>query len=68
MKINVKEGYNFEQPITVQVFEDEILMGCNHAGAEEEEVDFGSYENEDWAKTLVCDKCKKVENELGEWL
>jgi len=68
MNIQINELQNNDGPVTVQVFEDGCLIGCNHDGAEEDEVDFGFYEHEDWLMTLVCDKCNAILNKNGSWV
>ena len=82
IKINVNDLSDYEQPITVVTngwYEDGELVidECNHAGAEEEEVDCGGLRHcangdldwfDDWKNLLVCDKCNAVYNDLdGSW-
>lgn len=63
MKINIHSVYSYAEPVTVQAFEDEVLVYCNHAGADVLEVDFGFANSntcdwvDDWHDMLVCDKC-----------
>lgn len=65
-KINVFEYYSFDEPITVQWYENDFLIDCNHAGAEIEEVDHGYADPylgdyvDNWQKVPVCDKCNEV--------
>lgn len=71
MKINIKQQYQYPEPITVQVgyYEDNqfILENCNHAGADILEVDSGYSDPiqcdyiDDWHDSLVCDKCNDIE-------
>jgi len=51
-------------PITVQILDDAgDVLECNHAGAEEEELDYGYADSnkcdwvDDWHNSMVCDKC-----------
>ena len=65
-KIDIYDDYSFEHPVTVQWFENTILMHCDHAGAEIEEVDTGYADSrlgdyvDNWTKLPVCDKCNEV--------
>lgn len=69
---------NGESPVTVQLGYSEdgefIMEQCNHAGAYEEEMDFGglypdSVGDLDWKDdmrtVLVCDRCDWVDEEYG---
>lgn len=70
--IEVKAPYSYGEYITVQVFEDEVLVFCNHAGADVEEVDYGYADAnkcdyvDDWRNSMVCDKCDNVEQLINE--
>lgn len=55
-----------QDDVTVQTFENDILIDCNHAGYEYEEVDYGYADSnigdyvDNWRKMPVCDKCNEV--------
>ena len=54
MNINVINLHRPLQFITVTTKEDDIIVDCNHAGAEFEHVAYGADETE---YIIVCDKC-----------
>lgn len=74
MKIEVKSGLSMfsEQDITVQILDENgDLLECNHAGSEEDDVDYGGLSHDsvgdldwfdDWRKALVCDKCGHIQD------
>ena len=70
VKVKFKSG-------TTQIFEDGLMMECDHAGADMGDVDLSSlYYNpntgtvEEFDNThrgLVCDKCSAWQDEGGDW-
>lgn len=59
--------------ITVQIIEDSIVVGCNHDGAETDEVSSVRFDpdsqelvNDSSFEALVCDKCNAW-YDGGEW-
>ena len=79
--IKVKSPYTYEEPLTVQILDDEgNLEECNHEGAEQEEMEFMAYSWWDDAHTyvpddstteltMVCDKenCRAWQDHDGIW-
>lgn len=64
---------NFDEPITVQIIENDIVTFCNHDGAEVG-VAFNSYYDnlrEDMVDiatdAFLCDKCEAWQDIEGEW-
>lgn len=79
--IEVRAPYSYEEAVTTQILDEQgDLLECDHAGAEEEEMDFVAYSWWDDAHTyvpddsttelvLVCDKenCKAWMDQDGLW-
>lgn len=62
----------FGLPVTVQLgYMDDnqfVLEHCDHAGAEEEQLDYGRGEDSDLRTEVVCNKCGMFYNDLdNEW-
>lgn len=60
------QDYFFDQPITVQIWENDVLMHCNHAGAEEEVEELNDHSE----TILACDKCPAYQitrDRFGYW-
>lgn len=71
VKIIDKNGW-FEDNITVQRYEDEVLTSCDHAGAEletiENEMHFPSRDITYKTRAFVCNKCDAWQDEDdNEW-
>mgnify|MGYP003648944990 CR=1 FL=1 len=78
-KIAVQSRYSYEEPITIQYFTDEgDLDYCDHAGAEETQMEFVAYSwwsdggisvPDDSRTELVmqCDKCEAWQDLDGLW-
>lgn len=73
MKISVQHKPSFDF-ITVREKQDGIIVGCNHAGAEEEylpafrqDSDSHEYLDDDSELVLLCNKCD-MQFIDGEWL
>ena len=68
--IHIK-GFSFEEPITVQVIEDDIVTYCNHDGAEigvvTHEYFYGEGIEELTKTGKVCDKCDAWQDIDGVW-
>lgn len=70
VKVKFKSG-------TTQIFEDGLMMECDHAGADMGDIDLGSLyynpttgtveESDNTHRGLVCDKCSAWQDEGGEW-
>lgn len=71
-KIPVKQ-ISFEEPITVQIIEDDIVTFCNHDGAEVGIAFSGYYDPriEDIVDlpqdAFLCDKCEAWQDVEGVW-
>ena len=70
MRIEVREN-NILEPVTVQVFDGDVLAYCNHDGAEYG-LRTGTYcSGEDIVEyeepAVLCDKCDAWSDEDGEW-
>lgn len=61
MKINV-QSYSYTEPVTLKINDE-----CNHAGAYEQELDYGYPDRyisdwvDDWRLSLVCNRCDWTE-------
>ena len=78
--IEVRSSYSYEEPVTTQIIEDGELIECNHAGAQEEEMEFEAFSWWEDAHTIVpddstteivmvCDKsnCRAWQDQDGLW-
>lgn len=66
-KIAVHNGYVASHDIQVTVYQDDVLVYCNHANQEIEPVFFNSgLDNEYALPASVCQKCGAGWNEDGE--
>ena len=78
MKVKVHASTSGFIPITVQFYENEVMMECNHAGHYEETIElttpvweddvnmFVNTGSED-LKAEVCDKCNAWSEDRKEW-
>ena len=58
-KINVQDWYYSEQQITIRFYDENgDIVECDHAGAEEEILDFYYGPDGSEEKCMVCDKCE----------
>lgn len=69
----IVKASSYPEAITVQIFEDEILTECNHAGAETQEfteyTGYGEHTMEHTVYGLECDKDNcRAQNIAGEWI
>lgn len=58
-------GSSYPHDITVTIKEDGLITGCNHAGADYEDLS-ASYDPSETESVLVCRACNKFEAE-GRW-
>jgi hypothetical protein len=66
-KIPVHNGYSVPRILPVTVYQDDILVYCNHANQEIEPVFFNSgFDDEYYRQASVCQKCGAGWDEDGE--
>ena len=70
MKIEVINK-GIRKPVTVQTFEDEVMVHCNHDGAayglREGSYSYGEDIVDYEEPAVLCDKCDAWSDEDGEW-